>query len=198
MAQQASVCGNCGRAIGKLEQPRQWQEHAVCFECYERLARAAGENPVPAGAHITLQASSGTDVQWHGCPSMIPNLPLYVLLAVLAATSVWLAVVLNFYFLLLFPVFMILFLVWEARRRSFRFTITSKSVIAESGIVGRQRHELRISDIREVTMQQTLWARLWGLGDVGIDTAANAGQEIQMKGIRRPAEVLKLLNSLRG
>jgi uncharacterized membrane protein YdbT with pleckstrin-like domain len=93
---------------------------------------------------------------------------------------------------------MILFLVWEARRRSFRFTITSKSVIAESGIVGRQRHELRISDIREVTMQQTLWARLWGLGDVGIDTAANAGQEIQMKGIRRPAEVLKLLNSLRG
>jgi hypothetical protein len=47
-------------------------------------------------------------------------------------------------------------------------------------------------------MQQTLWARLWGLGDVGIDTAANAGQEIQMKGIRRPAEVLKLLNSLRG
>jgi membrane protein YdbS with pleckstrin-like domain len=198
MAQSPSVCGNCGRTIGKLEQPRQWQEHNVCFECYERLARAAGENPVPAGAHITLQASSGADVEWHGCPSMIPFLPLYALLAVLTATALWLSWVWSIYYLLLFPVFLILFISWEARRRSIRFTITSKSVIAEEGIVGRRRRELRISDIREATVNQTFIGRLLRVGDVGIDTAASPGVEIEMKGIRRPAEVLALLNSLRG
>ena len=31
------TCANCGRAIGKLETPRVWQNHVVCAECEKRL-----------------------------------------------------------------------------------------------------------------------------------------------------------------
>lgn len=34
------ICENCGRQIGKLETPMLHDEHIVCMECYERLARA--------------------------------------------------------------------------------------------------------------------------------------------------------------
>jgi len=32
------TCENCGRAIGKLETPRVWQDRVVCGECMPRLS----------------------------------------------------------------------------------------------------------------------------------------------------------------
>ena len=38
-------CENCGRVIGKLEQPYAWRKHVVCAECHARLSA-----PAPAAA----------------------------------------------------------------------------------------------------------------------------------------------------
>src|SRR5438270_2514435 len=34
-------CENCGRVIGKLEQPYVWRKHVVCAQCHAHLGRAA-------------------------------------------------------------------------------------------------------------------------------------------------------------
>jgi hypothetical protein len=31
-------CDNCGRTLGKLETPQNWQQHTVCEECFGRLS----------------------------------------------------------------------------------------------------------------------------------------------------------------
>ena len=42
MTEPTETCANCDRKIGRLEKSCAWQGHTVCFECYERLGRAAG------------------------------------------------------------------------------------------------------------------------------------------------------------
>jgi hypothetical protein len=209
MAGSSQTCDNCGRAIGRLEHPLPWQGHTVCYECHARLARASETAPpeTPAAAESDSSIVSTApirfrklhkhdDVQWHGSPSTILYLPLYSLFAVLAAAAVTLA----FWFwgfLIFFPVFVLLFIGWEIRRRSYKFFITADRLIAETGIVTRQRRELHLTDIREATLNQTLIGRILDFGDLMIDTSAQAGEEIRMQGIRHPAEVLKLLNAFR-
>jgi membrane protein YdbS with pleckstrin-like domain len=206
MEPQTIICENCGRTIGRLEQPRRWQAHLVCFECHERLAHQAGG---AAGSAAGVAASglgtagAGTDagaddVRWRQSPSWIPYLPLYSLFGVLALVSLWLSTVLSAYFLILFPVFAILVGGWEIQRRSVRYTISAKRIMAESGILNRERRELRIVDIREATLDRTLIQRIVGIGNITVDTAANAGQEIQMHNIPHPSQVLELLHELRG
>jgi membrane protein YdbS with pleckstrin-like domain len=206
MDPQTIVCENCGRTIGRLEQPRRWQAHLVCFECHERLAHQAGgaAGSAPGAAALeTGTAGAGADpgaddVRWRQSPSWIPYLPLYSLFGVLALVSLWLASVLSVYFLILFPIFAIMVAGWEIQRRSVRYTITAKRVVAERGIMNREHRELRVADIREATLDQTLIQRIVGLGTVKVDTAANAGVEIEMLSVPHPAHVLELLNELRG
>jgi hypothetical protein len=41
-----AVCANCGRTIGKLETPHDWQGHIVCAECRSRLSPVIREEPI--------------------------------------------------------------------------------------------------------------------------------------------------------
>lgn len=57
MSTTTSTCENCGRTIGKLEQPYTWKESVVCLECSQRLRGqtpgATGEQLVDAiGTHV--------------------------------------------------------------------------------------------------------------------------------------------------
>jgi hypothetical protein len=208
MDPQTIVCENCGRTIGRLEQPRRWQAHLVCHECHDRLARQAsglsGPQTAPAGpgaagaAPPSLGAMGADTVRWRESPSWIPYLPLYSLFVILALVSLWLGGALNHYFLILFPTFAILLAGWEMQRRSVKFTITTKRVVAEHGILGKERKELHISDIRQAIMDQTFWGRIVGIGTIKIETAANTGVEVAMHNVPNPSHVLELLNELRG
>jgi hypothetical protein len=51
MTDQLEKCGNCERAIGKLETPYLWRTITVCHECYERLRRQEAIQTTPAPAH---------------------------------------------------------------------------------------------------------------------------------------------------
>jgi len=41
-------CANCGRSIGRLEQPRIWGDNVVCGACHSILSSDAGTDPEPA------------------------------------------------------------------------------------------------------------------------------------------------------
>jgi|GEM_PF-4549107 len=45
--QQAEICGNCGRAIGKLETPMVWKGSVVCDACHKRLSQSAKPDTTP-------------------------------------------------------------------------------------------------------------------------------------------------------
>jgi len=216
MTDQTSTCANCDRQIGRLEQPRQWQGNTVCHECYERLSRAAASNPPPAtvaAAPSSAPAAPSTaglataspwqagaeEVQWTGSPAVIRNVPVYAAVAILCVTAIVLAFYVQWAWIAVsIPLLLAVVLVEEVLRRSVAYTITTKRVIAERGILSKDRHEVRISDIREVDLDQTFAGRIFGYGSVGLDTAAEVGGEINMEYIPHPRRVMDLLHSLRG
>jgi len=206
MTDQTATCANCDRRIGRLEQPFQWKGNTVCHECYERLSRAATDEPVPAA---TAEAptpgppapgpAEADSVVWTGSPAVIRNAPLYTLVGLLCVA----ALVLAFYIpwawaAVAVPLLLAVVLVEEVQRRSVTYTITTKRVIMERGILSKDRHEVRISDIREVNLDQTFVGRIFHFGSVGLDTAAEVGGEINMANISSPRRVMELLHSLRG
>ena len=201
MAEASSICGNCERKIGRLEQSYAWQGHTVCFDCHERLSRAAAKEAgaAPAAAAPAAPAAEADTIQWEGSPALVRYVPLYALLGVLGLASVAAAIYLQHWAVLLaLPLLLVAVLVEEIQRRSVRYTITTKRVVAEQGIISRDRREVRIGIIQEVTCRQTVAGRIFGYGSVGIDTAASDEVEIQMIGIPDPSGVVQLLNSLRG
>jgi membrane protein YdbS with pleckstrin-like domain len=206
MTDQTATCANCDRRIGRLEKPAQWQGNTVCSECYERLLRAAANDPTapattaaPASAPPAEDPAAADAVEWTASPAVIRNAPVYTAVAILCVT----AIVLAFYIPLAWAAISIVpllavVLVEEIQRRSVAYTITTKRVIAERGILSKDRHEVRISDIREVNLDQTFTGRIFGYGSVGLDTAAEIGGDIKMVNIPHPRRVMELLHSLRG
>ena len=83
------------------------------------------------------------------------------------------------------------------RRLSRRFTITSDAVTSRIGIGGRSEKEIRISDIRQVEVRQSVGQRIFGLGNVLFASAATGGIEVTFEGVRDPTGVKTKVNDLR-
>ena len=63
-------CENCGRAIGRLEQPYVWQKHVVCAACHAHLSSA------PATLARTAGDSRAKHPEYHRPAADAPPLPL--------------------------------------------------------------------------------------------------------------------------
>ncbi len=83
------------------------------------------------------------------------------------------------------------------RRLSRKFTITSDGVSSRVGIGGRSEKEIRISDIRQVEVRQSVGQRIFGLGNVLFASAATGGVEVIFEGVRNPTGVKNKVNDLR-
>lgn len=69
------------------------------------------------------------------------------------------------------------------------FTLTTRKVMAQSGIVSRKTSEVAMRDIRSINMSQGILERIFGLGTVQIGSAGHVGIEVELKGIQNPAQV---------
>jgi membrane protein YdbS with pleckstrin-like domain len=209
MEPQTQTCANCTRLIGRLEKACLWQDHSVCQECYDRLAASAKSEglrqphnvpPTPTPAPLTPGKNFHDEeaVAWAGHPSILPRLPVYLLLGLLAiaALAVALAARLPWVLLGLIPCALGI-AIPELRRRTTSYLITRRTLVVQQGIVSRARRELRLQDIREVTLDQGVLERLCNLGKIGVSTAATADAELHLQHIRNPKQIVQLLQSLR-
>ncbi|MBP1582440.1 MAG: zinc-ribbon domain-containing protein [Victivallales bacterium] len=77
------------------------------------------------------------------------------------------------------------------------YTVTTKRVIVKTGWLNKKQVEIWIKDMRGVSLHQDLWQRIIGTGSVAIGTAATAGTEIQMQGLKNAQQVVDKINNLR-
>lgn len=99
MSSNAEVCENCGRTIGKLEQPCVFEGHVVCAPCHQRLSdarRNATSFHAPSGTSDTQmpearRGRAGADASAAGIappsltvPPKIGDVP-YAVLAIMAS-----------------------------------------------------------------------------------------------------------------
>lgn len=75
------------------------------------------------------------------------------------------------------------------------FTIDSRGVEMESGILGLQLNlsRVRYEDIRGIDLQQSILERALNVGTIGIGSAATDGLEIVMSGIGSPREIQEMI-----
>ncbi len=85
--------------------------------------------------------------------------------------------------------FAIVFLILIYRHYSWRFTIADGNIESRHGIVAREVSLMRISDVCNINVKQTLLERLFFIGDVEFSSAASDTAEVVFKDVSRPMRV---------
>lgn len=77
------------------------------------------------------------------------------------------------------------------------YLMTDSTLAERRGLIARRTSEIELRDVRSIQVQQSLIERALGLGDVLVSTAGQAGVEVVLKGIRRPALVAEQVRAAR-
>ncbi|MCS6817770.1 MAG: PH domain-containing protein [Blastocatellia bacterium] len=72
------------------------------------------------------------------------------------------------------------------------YTLTEQGLTLTSGVLRRVHRHIPLSKIQEVTVVQSGWGRILGIGDLVIDTAAEAGR-IVLRDVRHPKTYADLI-----
>ena len=94
--------------------------------------------------------------------------------------------------------------VWEDRKRiifglPFTFTtyhLTKEKLLIRSGILNTKEEEIRLYRIMDVTLNRSLWERLFGLGTIHCCSADKSTPEFDIKWIPDSAAVKEKLSGL--
>ncbi|MFH2203868.1 MAG: PH domain-containing protein [Elusimicrobiota bacterium] len=66
------------------------------------------------------------------------------------------------------------------------YLLTNHRAITRRGLLARRLDEVEICDIRNITLEQTFFQRLIGIGDVGLSSAGGDGIEVCFDGVGNP------------
>ena len=82
------------------------------------------------------------------------------------------------------------------RRYSWRFTIDEENIESRHGIIARKLKSIRIEDLRNINVTQSVFQRLFGIGDIEFSSAAGGGVEVVFKGVIDPISVKEIAQDL--
>lgn len=99
--------------------------------------------------------------------------------------------------LLLIPAFglgIIILLVWHLKNKSAKLSVTEHDILYEKGLLSKERSEIGIGSVRTITVKQSFFNRIFGVGAIDIFTAGD-DPEISIKGLPDPNRVRELIKA---
>ena len=75
------------------------------------------------------------------------------------------------------------------RHYVWRFSINSSAIESCYGIISRNVHSIRIRDLRNINVRQSILQRILGIGDVEFSSAGGAGIEVTFFGVANPLKL---------
>lgn len=101
--------------------------------------------------------------------------------------------------LLLTPVLLVVVLLTLLYRHyMWRFVVSETSIESHRGIIGRHVKYIRIRDLRNINLNQSLFQRIFGVGDLEFSSSGGGGIEVTFFGITDPQTVRELVQRLQG
>jgi uncharacterized membrane protein YdbT with pleckstrin-like domain len=85
--------------------------------------------------------------------------------------------------------FGVICLIMIYRHYSWRYTVDAVNIESRRGIIARNVSSIRIADVRNINVKQSLFERILFIGDVEFSSAGTAGVEVVFKGISRPMRI---------
>jgi membrane protein YdbS with pleckstrin-like domain len=107
-------------------------------------------------------------------PAMFRNHPFGFILSVLLIAA--------------FGLGLLILLFWFLKTRSVRLRIDANQVHLEVGLLSKSHVDLDIGQIRAVTVRQSFWNRIFGVGEIAVYTTGD-NPEFTVKGIPDPNRV---------
>ena len=145
-----------------------------------------------------MELQAGEEVIYEGHPSWRSTLGFYLLgLIVVAAAaaigyaveSVGVAVAAGA------AVLVVVLIVGWLRRITTRYLITTRRMQIRRGILSREVEETRVDRLVDVTIRQSLFQRMLGIGAVDFDNAsAQQGDLFRFTGIARPQQLVRAVD----
>lgn len=84
------------------------------------------------------------------------------------------------------------------RRLSWRYLIDEHNIESYHGVLARRVHSIRVEDLRNINVNQTVVQRLLDVGDVEFSSAAGGDIEVVFFGVTDPMAVKTLAQRLQG
>jgi len=82
-------------------------------------------------------------------------------------------------------------------RKNKIFTITTRKVLAQSGIITNKIDEIAIRDIRSTSVKQGIVGTYFDFGNVLIGSAGTAGIEVKFVGVKNPEQVMRQIRIIK-
>lgn len=95
-------------------------------------------------------------------------------------------------------VFVYLIAVVIYRRYSWAYTIDSETIESREGLIARKVKSIRVQDLRNINVNQSLIQRILGVGDVEFSSAGGSGIEVVFRGVDKPLEVKTMAQRMQG
>ena len=99
-------------------------------------------------------------------------------------------------------VFLVLVAVGQIRRIQTTYSITSRRLTIETGILSRDVHQTRLERIQNVNSSQSLFERVLRIGTIDFDTAGESQFDFSFRGVAEPRIIVRTvdraLHELRG
>lgn len=168
----------------------------ACPDCFASISRRAAVCP-HCGAPLNGNVPA-TTAEPHVAKAPEEEPPEEEILVCHPATSYYFW---EFFFgILLLPVFLLgLLFIFGAliKIECTVFTVTSRRIIVQAGWLNKTKTEIWIKDMRGVNLTRTFWDLIIGTGSINIGTAATAGTEIRMCGVKNAQEIVDTIHGLR-
>ena len=69
------------------------------------------------------------------------------------------------------------------------FTVDADSIESRYGLIARNIKSIRVRDLRNVNLRQSIFQRILGIGDLEFSTAGGSGIEVSFFGIENPMKL---------
>ncbi len=76
-----------------------------------------------------------------------------------------------------------------------KYTITNRRVFVRHGLVSVNEQTARLERVQDVTLRQSLFDRMFGVGRLDIDTAGSEGGALEFKALMQPTHVREVLDA---
>ena len=159
-----------------------------CPDCFEKISKRAAVCP-HCGAPLKTPAVASTAIEEtepeHEVFSAHPS-AMYYLFGIIVGILLIPAII---------GIFILIACIIDINCTIYR--VTTRRVLVNTGFFNKKQVEIWIKDLRGVNLQRDFWQLIIGTGSVAIGTAATAGAEIKMNGLRNAQQVVDLINGLR-
>jgi uncharacterized membrane protein YdbT with pleckstrin-like domain len=135
-------------------------------------------------------------VIWSGSSSQVQNLHIYLLCAILAGGVVAAAIYWQqplVYAGIALPFFYALWRWWVLRSR--RYELTTQRVRLRQGLFSKRTDELELYRVKDVTVFEPFWQRLFGLGNIIINTHDATTPTLTMEALPGAAQTREALRN---